>query len=269
VWAKFVANGAVANLTRDSGLQITATTGINGIDISPDGSRIAFAARPKGGTEPYSMWETAAPLPGPIRKLVHERQGLRWSPDGRQITYVTAGGYTGDEMYVADADGANPKKIVPVHDGMHLHWLAWSTDGYIYFIHSLAPFNMEPSEIYRVKSTGGPLEPVVQTARRAVAPVPLPGGAGLIYAANPTGVDLGLWWRPDAGAPQRLTVGVGEDAEPRVSPDGRTLVCTLYTMRESLLRLRLDGERAIATPITEGYTGDLDPDASPSSDRIV
>ena len=52
------------------------------------------------------------------------------------------------------------------------------------------------------------------SARRAVFPFPTPDGRGLIYAANPTGVDLALWWRPfDGSEPTRLTTGVGEYSE--------------------------------------------------------
>jgi hypothetical protein len=40
----------------------------------------------------------------------------------------------------------------------------------------------------------------------------------LIYAANPTAADLGLWWRPaNGGESRRLTMGVGEYAEPGIS----------------------------------------------------
>ena len=270
VWVKFVAGGEAANLTRNAGLEMTASTNISGLEISPDGTRIALSARPRGTSESLSVWEIPAPLPGPVRKLLNNRQALRWSPDGRQVAFILAGGTAGDQLFVADADGANQKEIVPLHDGMHLHWLSWSRDRYIYFIYGLSPFNMEPSEIYRVKATGGPIQPVVKTARRAVAAAPMPDGTGLIYAANPESTDTGLWWRSNqSDVPRRLTVGVGEYAEPRVSADGRTLVCTLYNMRESLVRLPVTLEKPATTAITNGYTGDLDPQVAPSNDRLV
>ena len=66
-------------------------------------------------------------------------------------------------------------------------------------------------------------------------PFPTRDGRGLIYSANPTSVDLALWWRPfDGTAPTRLTTGVGEYTEASMTPDGQTMVSTLVQFRQSL-----------------------------------
>ena len=50
--------------------------------------------------------------------------------------------------------------------------------------------------IPRIDAAGRrPMEPVVETLRRAHHPMPLGGGQGLIYAANPLTDDMTLWWR--------------------------------------------------------------------------
>ena len=153
---------------------------------------------------------------------------MRWAPDGRQITFIRAGGAAGDALWVADADGTDRREIIPAHNGIHVHWPTWSRDGFIYFMRTITTFsNLDQSEIYRIDSRGGEPSPVVTTLRRAMYPVPMPVGDGLIYAANPVGVELGLWWRPIGGGdPQRLSFGTGDYAEPRISADGRTLVAT-------------------------------------------
>src|SRR5262249_56391979 len=114
----------------------------------------------------------------------------------------------------------------------------WSRDGYIYFIDSSAPLlNMEPSEISRINPEQGKIEPVIRTARRAIFPLPMPDGKGLIYAGNPTTLELGLWWRPPgSGRSRSLTYGIGEYGEPRISADGRTAGCTLYDVHPALSR---------------------------------
>jgi eukaryotic-like serine/threonine-protein kinase len=272
VWVKFVAGGSPANLTAPTGLEVTPGTGIGGMDISPDGTRIAVMARMRGSTQAFETWEIPAPLPGPPRKMLDAGfLGLRWSPDGRRITFIRSGASAGDALWVANADGSGRREIVKLHGGVHIHWPAWSSDGAVYFIRTIAPvLNMEPSGIARIFPDSGTVEPVLETSRRAIFPLPMPDGRGLIYAANPNTAELGLWWRPSNGGPgRRLTSGVGEYAEPRISADGRTLVCTLYDVRQSLIRLSVADDFGVVTPLTAGFTGDLDPTLTPSNDQLI
>jgi tricorn protease-like protein len=107
----------------------------------------------------------------------------------------------------------------------------------VYFFQTIATWNGEPSEILRVPARGGEPQIVVHTTRRALFPLPSVNG-GLFYAANPNGVDLDLWWLPSINKePQRLTTGIGEYAEPRISSDGRRLVSTLIEYRRALVSM--------------------------------
>jgi Tol biopolymer transport system component len=273
VWVKFLAGGEAANLTAAAGIDVSSNTGIGGLDISPDGTRIAVMAKTRGSTGPFATWEIPAPLPGVPRKLLDDGLvGMRWALNGRQITFIRAGAAAGDALWVADGDGTNRREIVPASDGLHIHWPTWSRDGFIYFIRTNTTIaNLDRAEIYRVDSRGGEPSPVVTTLRRAMYPVLTPGGDGLIYAANPVGVELGLWWRAIGGGdPQRLSFGTGDYAEPRISGDGRTLVATRYELRQSLARVALTpAEFGRITTVTDGYGGDLDPSISPSGGRVV
>jgi Tol biopolymer transport system component len=271
VWIKFIAGGDAANLTESAGLEISMTAGVGGPAISPDGARVAVAARVRGSASSFAAWEIPAPLPGQARRLLEDGfYGLRWSPDGKRIAFIRAGSSAGDALWVADADGTNQIEIIKARNGMHVHWPAWSRDGFIYFMRTFATVsNLDQTEIYRVRETGGPIEVVVATPRRAMYPFPLADG-GLLYSANPDSADLSLWWRAAGGGqPQRLTTGVGDYIEPRASEDGRTIVLTLNEQRQALVRMSV-GERAAAIAmITDGYGSDLDPNTAPSGDRIV
>jgi len=68
---------------------------------------------------------------------------------------------------------------------------------------------------------------------------------------------------------RQLVAGVGEYAEPRASANGTSLVCTLYELRQSLTRIRIDPANPVMSPLTDGFQGDLDPMVSPSGDRVV
>ena len=157
VWVKFLAGGEAANLTASAGIDVSASTGISGLDISPDGTRIAVMAKTRGSTGPFATWEIPAPLPGVPRKLLDDGLlGMRWAPNGREITFIRAGAAAGDALWVAEGDGTNRREIVPARDGIHIHWPTWSRDGFIYFIRTNTTIaNLDQAEIYRIDSRGG------------------------------------------------------------------------------------------------------------------
>ena len=273
VWVKFVAErGEAVNLTAGHNLQVQSTVGIGGLEISPDGTQIAFAGGPPG-TAPFRMstWVIPAPLGGSPLNLLQAGQGMRWSPSGKRIAYTSPGGARGDGLIVADADGQNPKELLRREGGKHAHWLRWSPDErFLYFSHGVQTANLEPTEIYRVPVSGGPIEPVVTTVRRAVYPLPSADGRGLFFAANPDSVDAGLWWRDfKTGRDHRLTSGIGEYVMPSVSADGRRLVATVTEKRQALQRIAVRFDRPVALePLTDGYTGDFDPCWAPDGSRL-
>ena len=277
LWVKFIAGGEAINLTSSASIELPSRIDIGGLAISPDGASIAVDAGSTKGTPSnlYDSWVIPAPLGGIPRKLVQRGRALRWSPDGTRIVYVRAGASAGDSLLVADADGENPREIVPTHGGMHVHWPAWSHDGkYIYFNYTISTSNSEPSSIYRVPAAGGEIEPVVVSDRRAEFPSLTPDDSGMLFAANPVSAELGLWWqslRNLDSRPHSVTSGVGEYAEPSLSADGRRLVATLYDLQQSLVALPVGGGAANSAPhrLTDGYGGDLDPAFSPQGDRLV
>ncbi len=187
------------------------------------------------------------------------------------LTYTIAGSTTGDGLGVSSSDGTGERILVPREGGRHIHWPAWSRDGkYIYFIYTYDAWHTEPADTYRVAVSGGKPEPVVRSVRRAIYPVPLPGGA-LLFSGNPTSLELGLWWQaaPEA-PPMPLTNGVGEHIESRISADGKRVVTTLLDVRQSLVAIPAGPGLASAwTALTDGHTGDLFPSVDFRSGRIA
>jgi Tol biopolymer transport system component len=279
IWVKFVAGGEASNLTAAAGLDVFGARNAQ-LEISPNGTAVAARVRTASGVD---TWLIPAPLPGVPRKFIEAAAGLCWSPDGRRVAYFRTGQYAGEPLFVANADGTNPVEIVPARGGVHLHRPAWSHDGrYVYFVSTATRFDQEPASIFRVAATGGATEPVIPTSRRALDPLPMPDGTGLIYAANPTTADLDLWWRPleGSGGAVRLTTGVGEYAEPRMAADGRRMVATLLDVRQWLVRIPVgNGKDAPivrlktltdAVMLTRGDTGDVDPAVAPQGpNRLV
>jgi eukaryotic-like serine/threonine-protein kinase len=267
---KFLDNESTLNLTASLNLELPVRSGIGGVSISPDGSQITFGARTDPTSNSYDTWTIPGPVGGVPRKLLTTIPSVQWSPDGKQLAYTIAGSTRGDALAVSSSDGTGERVLVDRQGGRHVHWSAWSRDGqWIYFIYTYENWHTEPSDIYRVPVRGGAPEPVVQSARRAIYPVPMPGG-DLLFAANPRTLELGLWWlRAGASAPVLLTNGTGEHVEPRLSADGRRLVVTLVNPREALVALPLSGAISVPQTLTDGYGGDLDPAIDPQSGRLV
>src|SRR4029079_4967698 len=154
VWVKFLDSRSATNLTASLDLDLSARGFVSGLDISPDGSSIAFTARQKSDATPsFGTWIIPAPLGGQPRKLLTGLQDARWSPDGPHIGAMRPGAMLGDSMIVADADGGNQRTIVPLSGGRHAHWPRWSHDGkFIYFICTFMTGQDEPTEICRVSA---------------------------------------------------------------------------------------------------------------------
>jgi eukaryotic-like serine/threonine-protein kinase len=272
VCVRFVSGGQTVNLTAGmTDISVAPRRDIGGLDISPDGTLIVFDAGPPAAiASQQSSYVIPAPLGGTPRKLVTRGLAVRWSPDGQRIAYMVPGGSAGDSLWVADASGEHPRELLPVSGGIHAHWPAWSADGqYVFFHRGVNSSGLEPTEIWRVPVAGGPPERVIATSRRAVHPFPSLDGRGLLYSSNPNSVELSLWWKPTGQSPVRVTTGVGEYAEARLAPDGRSMIATAYTLRQSLATMPVDGDAATLTPLTPEATGDIDPDRSPKGDRIA
>ncbi len=271
VWVKFIAGGDPANLTANAEIEVQSTDYVSGLEVSPDGTQIAVSAQ--GPRQTSAAWVIPAPLGGVAsRVLPVGNYGMHWSPDGKRIAFVRAGGPLGDALVVADPDGQNERVVAKREGAQHIHWIRWSPDGRtLYFNHGPQNFNIEPTEIFRVSADGGPIEPVVRTARRAAFPSLSPDGRGLVYAANPDSVDLSLWWRDlKTGRDTRLTSGVGEYTHPVLSADGQRLVGTVIDSRQSLERIAVAFDRPVSLePVTDGYSGDIDPVWSPDGAKLV
>jgi eukaryotic-like serine/threonine-protein kinase len=267
VWVKFVGGGAGVNLTAASGLEIQSHATIGGPEISPDGSAIAvYAGVSHASNEERGTWLIPAPLGGPPRLLVRRAGGLRWSPDGQRVAFMRPDPASGDAVIVARADGADERVLVPAAPGIHAHEPAWSADGgFVYFDRGPMNNNQAPTEIWRVRSDGGAPEPLFSTQGVAQSPLLTPDGSALVYAGDQAGGALNLWLRPLRGGPERrLTRGVGDYLVPRLSRDGRRLVCEARTSNGSLRSLDL---RQPAVGMGAEVTAAGADDASPSIAR--
>jgi Tol biopolymer transport system component len=218
---------------------------VTGGMISPDGRRIAFAARSERGF--MTIWVRALdsvearPLAGTNARNIG--LALFWSPDSRFVGYAADG-----NLKKVDVSGGPPQTLA-ILDGTYRGG-AWSRDGVVIF-------GLQGKGLRRVPADGGTatvltsVDPSRETSH--IEPVFLPDGRRFMYTrlANPrdqSGVYVGTL---DAGAesadPNRLLfASTGAVFAPTSSPTvGQLLFVragTLMTQPFDAGRVKLAGE---------------------------
>jgi Tol biopolymer transport system component/DNA-binding winged helix-turn-helix (wHTH) protein len=103
------------------------------VELAPDGSALLATSGGIGGGVPIPLWEIPLPTGEPRRLGTIESQDASFFPNGR-ILFAQ-----GSDLYLADKDGSNPRKLVSVEgvirqpsispDGQRLVFTTWSDNG--------------------------------------------------------------------------------------------------------------------------------------------
>ncbi|CAN5836950.1 hypothetical protein BH24ACI4_BH24ACI4_27800 [soil metagenome] len=157
----------------------TFTVGVEWVAfaVSPDGSHLAYAARP-GDSRGSSLWVRplssldARPIPG-----TEGATSVFWSPDGRSVGF-----FADDKLKRVALAGGAPVHICSVRQGIG-HSGTWGADGSILFA------SVQGEAIMRVPaSSGTPVEVLkpdpARNERRTTWPSFLPDGRSFLYGAG-------------------------------------------------------------------------------------
>ena len=221
------------------------------VDVSPDGSRVAFDmlgdiyVMPIGGGTPVRIAEG----------LAYEQQP-RWSPDGSRIAFVSDRG-GGDNIWIMNADGS-AKTALTKEDFRLLNQPSWSPDGR-YIVakkHFTTSRSLGTGEVwlYHVEGGKGVLlvkRPDEKHQKELGEPTYAPDGKSIYFTRNITpggtfqyaqdshgalfAIDR---YELESGETHRVTAGNGGAVRPTPSPNGKYLAFVRREAAKSKLYVR-------------------------------
>jgi hypothetical protein len=192
--------------------------------ISPDGTRVAFAAF-TSNTAKYDIYVINIDGSNLTRLTseLYEEMHPSWSPDGTMITYSRrdggVNGASGQDIFVMNADGTEQTRLAHVGDD---YYPSWSPAGdRIAFTAVVA----NTWYIYSVKPDGTGLTALTGPALNYDGPAWSPDGGRIAYSAYINGTRDIYIQDLVANTTTRLTVNSGENTDPYFL-NGRRLLFT-------------------------------------------
>lgn len=242
----------------------------------PDSTRL-LTMRSAGPGQKPEIWSDSV-LGGAPRKLVDDGDQGTVSPDGTKIAFVR-GEFNHQEIWVVDADGQHPEKLVSAEGAFGS--VTWAPDGrHIGFVHHVDRLDSEGDisvEICESASRPTSKPFVVFRNSRLWNALAWTRDNRLIYSVGeppPNRTDSNLWaqtidparFQP-VGAPVRLTSGPDGKARLALSADGKQLSYLRLTHSPHVYVAEIRGAQPHVGPLRrlsldegENYPYDWTPD---------
>jgi imidazolonepropionase-like amidohydrolase/Tol biopolymer transport system component len=221
------------------------------VDVSPDGTRVAFDMLGDIYVMPIS-----GGTPTRIAEGLSYEQQPRWSPDGSRLAFVSDRG-GGDNIWLMNADGSNKKQLTK-EDFRLLNQPSWSPDGR-YIVakkHFTTSRSLGTGEVWLYHVDGGSGVQLVKREnekhqKELGEPTFSPDGQYVYFTRNITPGAIFQYaqdsngalfaidrYEMDSGETHRVTGGNGGAVRPTPSPDGKYLAFVRRERAKSKLYVR-------------------------------
>ena len=163
-----------------------------------------------------------------------------WSPDGQQLVFHES--VNGDPAFIADATGANARRLFADEPGTHNHNTVWSTDGqWIFYIHGTDV--AEQMDVWRARVSDSQREQLTKLRAAATTIAPIDRDTVLYVAPNEDGSGPWLWALDVASrTSRRVSAGLEQYTSVASSADGRRVVATVANPTSAFFSMPL-GDR--------------------------
>ena len=235
--------------------------------VSRDGSRILFTSDRSGTSQLYSMKADGSD----VRQLTRDPGGAyspNWSPDGRQIVYVTPGS-SSDQIVVLSTDGGSRRVV---SDAKGNQTPSWFPDGpKILF----AAGEFPNINIYTINANGKDRQNISPNPRFDYDPVWSPDGKMIAFVSAIRGLGPKVFvMNADGSGRHRITISVFAEERPDWSRDGQQIAFQAATRgstpREAYIHvvdMRTGLDRQIGTHA--GFQFDETPSWFPDRKRLA
>jgi len=238
VWITRAGSGQFSNLTKGAFPDLFLFATIRTTGFSWDGANVWASKAAQPGRLEELATSLMPAMGGAARLFLEPGTNPAWSPDGTRLVYFQTAA-VGDPMFLADANGGNPKKLFQEGPGGHCHHLTWSPDGrYTYFTRGSPTAN--EMDVWRILVAGGEPERITRHQSRVGYPTLLDNRTVVYSATAEDGSGSWLYGMDvERRIPHRLSSGLEQYGSVSASADGKRLVASQVTTTGSLWRLPL------------------------------